>query len=86
MHVDVVFQADGRVAYTGDGVVEERVSLLEGLEVLCGEGIVHVDFLGSRIDRSQPRNQSLDFRPFFVGGVDCFIVVSLGRTHNAIIN
>ena len=39
MHVDV-FETDGGITYAGDGVVEERVSLLEGLEILCRDGLV----------------------------------------------
>ena len=57
MHIDIgVFEADGGVTYTGDGVVEERVSLLEGFEILCRKGFVHVDFRGSRIGWRQPRS------------------------------
>eukprot|EP00985_Skeletonema_marinoi_P014056 scaffold7045_cov127-Skeletonema_marinoi.AAC.1 len=61
MHIDIgVFEADGGVTYTGDGVVEERVSLLEGFEILCRKGFVHVDFRGSRIGWRQPRSQRFD--------------------------
>jgi len=55
MHVDV-FQADSGITYTGDGVVEERISLLEGLEILCREGFVRFDFRRSRIGRRKPNS------------------------------
>ena len=39
MHVGV-FEANDSVTYAGDGVVEERVSLLEGFEFLCRDGLL----------------------------------------------
>jgi hypothetical protein len=52
MHVDW-FVTDCGLAHTGDGVVKERVSLLEGLEILCREGNVHGDLHRSGIGWSQ---------------------------------
>ena len=84
MHVGVgVFETDGGVTYAGDGVVEEWVSLLEGFEILCRNGLVHVDFCRSRIGSGStyPMVRSA-FDPAsvanFVGSVHLLVVVSLG--------
>ena len=74
MHVDGMSDlADGSVKYTGYGVVKEWVSLLEGCEILCREGIIHLDYLGSRIGLGYLPSRTTDrwdFMPFFIGGVD----------------
>ena len=85
MYVSML-KADGCVTYAGDGVVEERVLLLERFEILCRDGLVHVDLCRSRIGScsTHPITRSA-FRPFCVcnivdDGVHCFLVLSMG-TH-----
>ena len=86
MYVGVdISEAEGGVTYAGDGVVEEWISLLEVFEILCRNGLVHVDFCRSRIGSGSTYPMvRCAFDPAsvgnFVGSVHCYllVVVSLG--------
>ena len=91
MHIIGALESDSRITYARNGVVEERILLLERFEIWFRDGIVHVD-LSRR--RSGCGSRHFITRnacgPFCVGIVlvvggsahHCFLAVSSLGTHD----